>query len=384
MSLKENASNTRTKKLLFETRNSVGSNINSPADIPRNYNQAAYARRMISKPFQSLSGNQDRLFNMIYKCKSPSDDFVQEVKTAPELIAVLCTKIQLNDLVRFCCQPEREESEVLSIDFTFLGDFCATILSFKNKMLVNKNGNHPIHIGAIQVQHRKLLQSYKYFAATLSRLNPEFKNLKVFGSDDESNIVNGFLTELNFAENLQCFRHMKKNVKYRMKGWSKQDVTKIIDDIFGDKFSEPITYGLLDSETLDEYDQAPEDKRVKWNELERKYTNSSKLSLLDWIMDEKSEIMKRSMIKLVRERNGIPAKMDSCGNSYIAEYTTNAVESSNSQIKSWTEGKVPIDVFIEQMREFIKNQENQYVQAVSRTGDVAFSPRYKSLELGSE
>ena len=52
-------------------------------------------------------------------------------------------------------------------------------------MLLNKQGNHPIHIRLMQVEHRKLKQSYQYFGSALKRFNPKISELKIYGADNE-------------------------------------------------------------------------------------------------------------------------------------------------------------------------------------------------------
>ena len=69
--------------------------------------------------------------------------------------------------------------------------------------------------------------------SSLTRLNPKFKDLKTFLTDDGQNLVSGFLSELGMAEYLQCFRHSKKGIKEHMKGWAEEDKKRILNDLFG-------------------------------------------------------------------------------------------------------------------------------------------------------
>ena len=77
-------------------------------------------------------------------------------------------------------------------------------------MFIDDEGIHPKHIGPVQIQHRKLLLSYKYFASSLKRIEPSIIDLKTFVTDGESNIVDAFTQEFPSAVNIQCFRHFKK------------------------------------------------------------------------------------------------------------------------------------------------------------------------------
>ena len=59
---------------------------------------------------------------------------------------------------------------MLSVDLTFkLGEFYVLTTSLKNPMLINKLGKHPTHTEPVQIQHRKLLSSYRHFGSSLKR-----------------------------------------------------------------------------------------------------------------------------------------------------------------------------------------------------------------------
>ena len=117
---------------------------------------------------------------------------------------------------------------MFSVDLTFkLGDFYVTVASFRNPMLINEEGIHPKHIGPVQIQHRKLLLSYKYFASSLKRIEPSIIDLKTFVTDGESNIVDAFTQEFPSAVNIQCFRHFKKDIERKLKNWIGNDRSEV-------------------------------------------------------------------------------------------------------------------------------------------------------------
>ena len=210
----------------YETQSSVGicqktlSSAANAHEIPKNHNQAAYARRSHTpKVFQSVSSCTDALTNAIYKYKKPGDNFVEEVRSASEAVAVFGTDTQFDDVMRFCAAPMQSQGSMLCVDLTFnLGDFYVTATSYKNPMLFNKQGKHPIHIGRIQVQHRKLKQSYQYFGGGLKRFNPKISELKIYGSDNEKNLTGAFAVEFPIATNLQCFWQFKEYIERRLSG----------------------------------------------------------------------------------------------------------------------------------------------------------------------
>ena len=109
------------------------------------------------KVFQSVSSCTDALTNAIYKYKKPGDNFVKEVRRAPKAVAVFGIVTQFNDVMKFCAAPMQSQASTLGVDLTFnLGDFYITTTSYKNPMLLNKQGKHPIHIGPMQVSQSGL------------------------------------------------------------------------------------------------------------------------------------------------------------------------------------------------------------------------------------
>ena len=127
--------------------------------------------------FLAVSSCTDAL-NAICKCKKTGDNFVKEVRRAPEAVAVFATNIQFNNVMRFCAVPRQSQGSILWVNLTFnLGDFVVTTTSYKNAMLLSKQGKNPIHTGTIQFQHRKLKQLYQYFGSALKRFNPKLSEL---------------------------------------------------------------------------------------------------------------------------------------------------------------------------------------------------------------
>ena len=88
---------------------------------------------------------------------------------------------------------------MFSVDLTFkLGGFYETVTSFRNPMLINKEGTHPMHVGPVQIQYRKLLSSYKFFPSSLNRIESSIIDLKTFRTDKESNVTLLMLLHRNF------------------------------------------------------------------------------------------------------------------------------------------------------------------------------------------
>ena len=130
------------------------------------------------KVFQSVSSCSDPLTNAIYKYKKPGDNSVKEVRSAPEAVAVFGTVTQFNDVMRFCAVPMESQASILCVDLTFnLGDSYITTTSYKNQMLLYKQGKHPIHIAPMQVSEKGL--SLPRFSVFWREISP-FCGIKLF------------------------------------------------------------------------------------------------------------------------------------------------------------------------------------------------------------
>ena len=180
--LREQCGLSKPKRAFENVRKSMG-HVNSASECPKNYRQALYAHSSSKFTFKAVEGKSDELLTAIYRCKKPGDSFVLEVQSAPEGIVVLPTDTQITDIERFCGNKVKRECEPLCIDPTFnLGDFYVTVTSYRNKMLKNKNDRHPVHIGPVQIHHRKLTSSYRFLPSSLKRINPSVKNVKIVGT----------------------------------------------------------------------------------------------------------------------------------------------------------------------------------------------------------
>ena len=142
--------------------------------------------------------------------------------TSPEYTRRNCSHFVWHTNQRFCtilCPTTKEVAEVFSVDLTFkLGGFYETVTSFRNLMLINKEGTHSMHIGPVQIQHRKLLWSYKFFLSSLKRIESSIKNVW-YWQRKQCYIVDAFTQEFPSAVNIQCLRHFKKAVERKLKNW---------------------------------------------------------------------------------------------------------------------------------------------------------------------
>ena len=77
------------------------------------------------------------------QCKSSATNFVRAVVAALELMAVLCTDEQLDNMVRFPTNPA--EFSIMGVDPTFnFGDFNANPIMYRNLLEHRTKGHSPV------------------------------------------------------------------------------------------------------------------------------------------------------------------------------------------------------------------------------------------------
>ena len=97
-------------------------------------------------------------------------------------------------------------AEVFSVDQAFkLGDFYVTV-TFRNPILINKEGTHPRNSYWSRINSTEEAAFVIYFPSSLKSIEPSSIDLKTFGTDEESNIIDAFIQEFPSAYSmLQTF-----------------------------------------------------------------------------------------------------------------------------------------------------------------------------------
>ena len=114
--------------------------------------------------------NKDALAELIEKCKDSKGEFVHGPQVGPSVRVALASKSQLEDVVRFCCNPE---FSIFGVDVTYeIGDFFVTTTSYKHLMVIDKDtGCHPTFPGPFMVHTNESADDFHYFASTLKERN---------------------------------------------------------------------------------------------------------------------------------------------------------------------------------------------------------------------
>ena len=116
-------------------------NARSASELPRNERQVSYIQSR-SKPH--ASSGCDEMIHMIQQAKlgDSTGMFVKETRSSPGPAFVLAHYCQLNDLERFCANPD--QFSVLTVDPTFnLGEFNVTPTTYRHLLLAVFAAVHP-------------------------------------------------------------------------------------------------------------------------------------------------------------------------------------------------------------------------------------------------
>ena len=259
----------------------------------------------------------------------PKTTFVRDVRVGAEPFCVVGTNRQLDDLKRFCCNPV--EYRPLTVDATFdFRPYNVTPTSYQHLIVLrNEDSKHPTMIGPVLLHEKKTQSTYSLFGGTLKSLEPELKNLKAFGTDDEKALVGGFNETFERATCLLYEIHLCKNIDTKLlsmdiKGESKQSV---MDDIFGRMIGSVFESRLSDAGSAENFFGLFESLEEKWSSL---HSNGS-LPLLVWL--EKHEEFIRSVISPIRQRAGLGFPPD--------KFTTNRSERTNSVLQDCVNAELP-------------------------------------------
>ena len=119
----------------------------------------------------------DPLYSLILEIQNlggDEDQFIRELKLAPEPSMILAYDYQLAELEAFCTEPSYHHS-VLGIDPTFnLAQFHLTVTTYKQLQLVKPNGEHPTFVGPLFLHYHKTYSCYNSFSSGLAGLNKKF------------------------------------------------------------------------------------------------------------------------------------------------------------------------------------------------------------------
>ena len=341
--------------------------VESAGEFPRDRAQVYNLNKQVKRQKVDVAFSADPLLQVLAKAKEeqqgPKENiFIREIPLFPEPIIFLATEQQLTDIVRFCTNPEA--FCILGIDCTFqIADFYFTFCTYRNLMLTNSNGVHPVCIGPGILHKQKLLTSYKTLPLLMTKYNKETSGVLAFGTDGEENLYKAMSQVFEDATHLRYDIHLRDNVKRKLNefGITGSVASEIVCDIFGKVLDEVVEGGLVDCPSSREFDIALNNVTNKWKDL---HPNGDKFTR--YFIKEKAEIIRESATADIRSMCGLgfPPKV----------YTQNASECMNRLVKAEEDSKFAKKAdgllsAIERIRTEVKRQKEEQFLAVIGRGE---------------
>ena len=375
--LKEESKKSTPKRVLQFVSNEAGGIMSaaSAGALPRNRQQVKDARRQ-----SSSKQDYDPLYSVMYMCKQGEgkggNGFIKMVNAAPFPMMVMAHDYSLDDLVRFCTSSNG--FSILGVDPTFnLGEFDVTVTTYRHLLLQHHRdpeGKSPVMLGPMFVHVRKDFSTYHFFASSLVGQRPQLSSLKAFGTDGELALENALAATFPCAQHVRCFLHFRGNIERKLDGLNipRAIASEIVKDIMG--CPTQLQHGLVDSDSVNRFDDMLAGFRARWNELEKPYNSPPVFH--GWFVKHCRDVIVKYMLPYVREKAGL--------GSPPSPYYTNEVESKNKVLKEKVEYKsCQLPEFVEKINDLIVEQKNEVERAIISTGEYRIRKEYSHLAVES-
>ena len=244
-------------------------------------------------------------------------------------------------------------------------------------MLVNKNGKHPVMIGASIIHTTKEFDDFHYLIKQLQIHCKGFESLRAYGTDGEINIDNACACDLPEAVHVRCKIHLADNIESKLieLSFGKGARSHIQTSIFGRRIGEVREKGLADASTADKFDEMLENIREEWEEVElSQHPGSPKFH--SWFNSRLAHVMKENVIDPIREIAGLASPPE--------YYTQNVAECSNMVIKADTGRKMEWAKFCISLQETSERQERECKRTIHQMGEYRLSAEFKNLKVKSD
>ena len=261
----------------------------------------------------AIFSNGDPLLAVILKCKEDDredvkNSFVRKVVAAPEPAAVLFLDKQLDDISKFCCN--NDYWSLLQVDPTFdLGQFSVTTSQYKNLLVVNcRTGEHPSMMGPLLIHYQKSKSSFNVLVDAIIDKQANIKNVRVLGTDGESNLAKALKQHCPSLIHLLCFNHLRCNIKDKLASmkFPKPVITMVLNDIFGGQTENMFEHGLVDSDDEKDFERNVSQLKYVWQSRLSPFTGQdNNHDFHDWFVNYQAQRIKENMLTPKRMSAGL-------------------------------------------------------------------------------
>ena len=206
----------------------------------------------------------------------------------------------LKDIERFYCNNNR--NTILAFDTTFnIGEYYFTQSTYQNLSLLHQNSNkHPWFPGPVFVHRNQRKEDFQYFWQSVLRENSALESLKLIGTDECEELYNGIMSQTKNSTHFLCVSHVRRNIEKKLSECLIPNMLqhRILEDIFREK-------GLINEESLEDYDDRLVSVIEKWNEIEKHHTkNDPPGKFATYFMKFKAELLRSKIAKPIRDGAG--------------------------------------------------------------------------------
>ena len=308
----------------------------------------------------------DELFHVetmkaVEKVKDKHSQFVQfsSYDKGRNATVILHKQWMINDFVRNCAIDEESglPISVVSLDRTFsVGKAFETAVTYQNQSVRRiDTQTHPIMPALISYHQKSDFRTYQkilnHLKTEVEEVEPKGPKKFYFVTDGETALINAVKSVFPDSTHMLCQRHLRENVKNKLKGVQDQD--DIVFRMFDSK------YGLSASSSIDEFNN-----RLKKVDIEKFPDTDYAIKMTETILDD--VVMPRL------KSNGIVA----------VNQTTNVSESFNHQVKSyngWLPHQLPVLCF--RSENLVDSNEVKLCSAIYGDSEFELMPHVENLKV---
>ena len=219
------------------------------------------------------------------------------------------------------------------------------------------------------IHYRKTFSTYLFFTSTLVGLRQSLSSLRSFGTDGESALIHACQHSFPSAIHLLCCNHVRRNINDKLCELSIPESVRLMitQDIFGKQVGSCHFEGLVDVKSDSEFEKGLDMLTHKWNDLP---DQGSIQRFVAWFVTYKTDAIPHGLLHSQRQKAGLGTA-----------FTTNASEGINAVLKNKVNyKKSELPVFIDKLKQAIKEQDEEVERAVIGRGKYQFCSSYQHLE----
>ena len=311
--------------------------------------------------------------------------FLQEIlsRNKKQPSYVLFLNQSLKDIERFCTNTLAPTSfrSILAVDTTYdIGGHYVTQTTYQNLSLFRKDTlKAPWFPGPVLIHRHQEEVDFSYIWQAVKRSNSKLEDLALIGVDECQELVQGIIAQTHGETgNLLGKEHVLKNIPRKLENLSfpKRQTRWIINDIAGNPF-EKEKNGLIQCKTKDEFDECYGNLRVKWIDIEKKYTTRKGTDFIMYFEKHKLNKVKENMSKYATSK----FKTKEHGQNPIEWLNFLVKDEINTDTESQSHKTASMKTCIKKLKDRSLRLYRDAMKAIYDNGLYTLSPSYSHLKV---